>query len=702
MNENAKQRDLEAARRVASGQQLTTDQGVPIADNQNSLTAGERGATLMEDFIFREKMTHFDHEEIPERVVHARGTGAHGYFEVYESLAEYTCADFLQDPAVKTPVFVRFSTVVGSRGSADTVRDARGFATKFYTQQGNFDLVANNIPVFFIQDAIKFPDLVHAIRPEPHNEIPQASAAHNNFWDFASLTPETTHMLMWVLSDRGIPRSFRMMQGFGVHTFRLVNSQGKGRFVKFHWIPTLGTHSLVWDEAQKLAGKDPDFNRRDLWDAIDQGDFPEFQLGLQIVEEEDEHNFDFDLLDATKLIPEEEVPVKLIGRMVLDRNPDNFHAETEQVAFHPGNVVRGIDFTNDPLLQGRLFSYLDTQLIRLGGPNFHELPINRPVVPTHNNQRRGFMRHAIDVGQSNYDPNTTGGGDPHEVPAEQGGFTSYTERIDGRKIRVRSESFEDHYSQATLFWNSMSDAEQQHLVSAAHFELGKVSDKTIRERMVAQFNHVDHEFAKRVAAGIAVAPPEREVRPNHGKSSPALSQEQTAKDSIRTRKVGIIAADGFDLPSLEALQQGLIDRGAKSEIVAKSLGKITSSSGGMLEVDKSYLTAASVLYDAIFVVGGRDAIDTLLTHGDAIHFVNEAFLHCKPIGAVAEGIELLAGSDVAGITVAAPDGGSTVVSDRGVVTLHDPADMKSFNQQFAQAVAQHRHWDREFKQEVPA
>ena len=407
---NDKIQALESARENAAEQFLTTDQGLRINDDQNSLKAGARGPSLLEDFILREKITHFDHERIPERVVHARGAAAHGHFQVYRSLARYTRAGFLTDPSVKTPVFVRFSTVAGSRGSSDLARDVRGFAVKFFTSEGNFDLVGNNIPVFFIQDAVKFPDLIHAVKPEPHNEIPQAASAHDTFWDFISLMPESMHMIMWVMSDRAIPRSFRMMEGFGVHTFRLVNERGESRFVKFHWKPLLGVHSILWDEAQKISGKDPDFHRRDLWEAIETGAYPEWELGLQIIEEADEHAYPFDLLDPTKIVPEELVPVQRVGRLTLDRNPDNFFAETEQVAFHPGHLVPGIDFTNDPLLQGRLFSYTDTQLIRLGGPNFHEIPINRPTAPLHNNQRDGFMRHMINTGRASYQPNTVGGG----------------------------------------------------------------------------------------------------------------------------------------------------------------------------------------------------------------------------------------------------------------------------------------------------
>src|SRR5687767_1787169 len=435
-NVSKKQADLELNRENGADQFLTTNQGVRLNDNQNSLKAGDRGPTLLEDFIMREKITHFDHERIPERVVHARGSAAHGFFQVYESRSRWTKAAFLQNPTKRTPVFVRFSTVAGSRGSTDLARDVRGFAVKFYTDEGVFDLVGNNIPVFFIQDAIKFPDLVHAVKPEPHNEIPHAASAHDTFWDFISLMPESTHMIMWLMSDRAIPRSFRMMEGFGVHTFRFINEAGESNFVKFHWKPLLGVHSVAWDEAQNISGKDPDYHRRDLWEAIESGAFPEYELGIQVVPESDEHKFEFDLLDPTKIIPEEIVPVQRIGKLTLNRNPDNFFAETEQVAFHVGHVVPGIDFTNDPLMQGRLFSYTDTQLLRLGGPNFHEIPINRPVSPVHNNQRDGFMRQTINKGKSSYGPNTIGGGCPFQAKAMEGGFASFPERVDARKVRA--------------------------------------------------------------------------------------------------------------------------------------------------------------------------------------------------------------------------------------------------------------------------
>ncbi|MFN3652006.1 MAG: catalase [Armatimonadota bacterium] len=717
VDEQSKNEALEPFREEPEGTYLTTSQGVRITHTDDSLKAGGRGPTLMEDFHFREKMTHFDHERIPERVVHARGSAAHGYFQVYEPLTEYTKAKVFQDPSVKTPVFVRFSTVVGFRGSADTVRDVRGFATKFYTEDGNWDLVGNNMPVFFIQDGIKFPDLVHAIKPQPHHEMPQASAAHDNFWDFISLMPEAVHMIMWVFSDRALPRSYAMMEGFGVHTFRLINEQGKARLVKFHWRPVLGVHSLVWDETQKIAGKDPDFNRRDLWERIEMGDYPEFELGLQIVEEADEHKFDFDLLDPTKIIPEEEVPVKIVGKMVLNRNPDNFFAETEQAAFHPGHVVPGIDFTNDPLLQARLFSYLDTQLIRLGGPNFAELPINRPVVEVHNNQRDGYGRQTINKGPVNYFPNSRGGGCPMLAPESMGGYAHYMEKVEGRKVRERSDSFKDHFSQATLFWNSMSAPEKQRIIEAAHFEWGKVEDKEIRKRLVDLFNHVDHEMAKQMAASVGVEPPAKPARENHGKASPALSMETTPK-SPKTRKVAILAMDGFDHSHLSEMRQALAAAGVQSKVVSQLGGTIKSAEGQEIQVDKTFVTTASVLFDAVYVPGGEQSARALRSMGDAVHFVSEAFRHCKPVAATGEGVDLLAASRLAGVSLAGDDGNLTC--DHGVVTWREKAGDTSLVEKvkdavglsgdgvaeaataFVAAIAAHRHWDRVQKEQVPA
>ncbi|WP_026478489.1 catalase [Alkaliphilus transvaalensis] len=702
INEDSKNWQLDDVRADHNNQLLTTNQGLRVSNTDDSLKAGERGPTLMEDFHFREKLTHFDHERIPERVVHARGFGVHGYFQAYESMAEYTKAKFLQDPSIKTPVFVRFSTVVGSKGSADTVRDVRGFATKFYTEEGNYDLVANNIPVFFIQDAIKFPDIVHSIKPEPHNEIPQASAAHDTFWDFVVSNPETAHMIMWLLSDRGIPRSFRMMEGFGVNTFRFVNAEGKARFVKFHWKPLLGVHSLVWDEAQKLAGKDPDYHRRDIWNAINRGEYPEYELGVQMIDEKDEFNFDFDILDPTKIWPEELIPVKIIGKMTLNRNVDNFFAETEQVAFHPGHVVPGIDFSNDPLLQGRLFSYLDTQLIRLGGPNFHEIPINRPIAPIHNNQRDGYHRMTIDRGRVSYSPNALQDNTPKPASDQDGGYVHYEEKVDGRKVRQRSESFKDFYRQATLFWNSMSPAEKQHIIEAFHFEVGSVIDKNIKQRVVDMFNNVNGDLATQIAMGIGATPPNSSGGNDVTAFSPALSQENTIKVP-QTRMVAILAENGFNYNEVTQVMDALRGAGIHPEIISKNLGMITGDNGQQLEVGKNYLTTASIKYDAVYIPGGRQSADTLMMQGDTIHFVNEAFKHAKAIGGTNEGVDLLASSALQGVSLASSSNQGQLMSDLGVVTLGNSAYITNFIPEFINAIGQHRHWGRQPKKEfVPA
>jgi catalase len=714
--------DLEKFRENGAGEYLTTNQGVRINDDQNSLKAGARGPSLLEDFHFREKMTHFDHERIPERIVHARGAAAHGYFQVYESLAPYTKAKFLQDPSVKTPVFVRFSTVVGSRGATDLARDVRGFAVKFYTEEGNYDLVGNNIPVFFIQDAVKFPDLVHAIKPEPHNEIPQGVSAHDTFWDFVSLMPESMHMIMWVMSDRALPRSFRMMEGFGVHSFRFINEHGQARLVKFHWKPVLGVHSVLWDEAQKISGQDPDFHRRDLWEAIDRGDYPEWEFGVQMVEEADEQRFDFDLLDATKIIPEELVPVKRIGKLTLNRNPDNFFAETEQVAFHPGHIVPGIDFTSDPLLQGRLFSYTDTQLIRLGGPNFHEIPINRPVAPLHNHQRDGYMRQTINRGRVSYEPNSLGGGCPMQAHADMGGFVSYAEKIEGHKVRARSASFFDHFSQAALFWNSQSDPEKEHLVQALCFELGKVEVPDIRTRMVGLLAHVDDMLASRVAQGLGLRVPTKldkplnmsvpagsdveQFQPKPVKKpighSPALSMANTVKDTIKTRRVAILAADGVDETALASMKQALTAAGGQAKVVAPRLGSLRSTNGTEIEIDFSLLTAGSVLFDAVYVPGGEESIAMLKGEAKALHFIAEAYQHCKTIAATGAGLEFLRASGLGVDNLPGGDGGSIqVIADEGVIiSRHPQAD--HIAAEFIKAIAHHRHWSREMKAQVPA
>jgi catalase len=690
---------LEPHRMHSEGQFLTTDQGIPISETDNSLKVGVRGPTLLEDFHFREKMMRFDHERIPERVVHARGSGAHGYFQVYKSLEKYTQARFLTDPSLRTPVFVRFSTVGGSRGSADTVRDVRGFATKFYTPEGNFDLVGNNIPVFFIQDGIKFPDFVHAVKPEPHNEIPQASSAHDSLWDFVSLVPETAHMVMWLMSDRAIPRSFRMMEGFGVHTFRLVNAEGKATLVKFHWKPLLGTHSMVWDEAQKLSGKDPDFHRRDLWEAIEAGDFPEYELGLQLIPEEDVLKYGFDLLDATKVLPEELVPVQRVGKLTLDRNPDNFFAETEQVAFCVANVVPGIDFTNDPLLQARLFSYLDTQLTRLGSPNFAEIPINKPVAPVHNHQQDGFMRQTIPTSRANYHPNSLGGGCPFLANPKQA-FTHLQERVDGRKIRQRSESFNDHFSQATLFYRSLTKPEQEHLVAALEFEVGKVERPEIRERVVNQILvNIDLEIAQRVARAVGVPPPKPVKPPRAGKkakntveSSPALSLENTPKDSIKTRKIAALVADGFAGKELAHVRKTLEGMGATVEVVGPTLSPVKGDDGETVVPLKTYLTASSVMYDAVYVPGGEKSVAALKRVPLAVDFVRESFTHCKPLALSGEAGMLL---DAAGVSELAPPPPAKGVDGALGVVRSVKTETKGFGQLFASAIAAHRHWARE-------
>jgi catalase len=701
---NKKQEDLAYNKETATGEFMTSDQGLKINDDNNSLKAGERGATLLEDFILREKITHFDHERIPERIVHARGSGAHGVFQVYESMAKYTKAGFLQDPSVQTPVFVRFSTVAGFRGSTDLARDVRGFAVKFYTEEGNYDLVGNNMPVFFIQDAIKFPDLIHAVKPEPHNEIPQAASAHDTFWDFISLTPESMHMIMWAMSDRAIPRSLRMMEGFGIHTFRFINAQGKSSFVKFHWKPLLGMHSVAWDEAQKISGKNSDFHRQDLWEAIESGAFPEWEFGVQIVPEEDEHKYPFDLLDPTKLIPEELVPVMRIGKMTLNRNPDNFFAETEQVAFHPGHLVPGIDFTNDPLLQGRLFSYTDTQLSRLGSPNFHEIPINRSVSPVHNNQRDGHMRQQINTGKSSYHPNSTGDGFPKQATIAEGGFSTYEERIDARKVRARSKSFMDFFSQATLFFNSQSEPEQNHIIDALRFELGKVQTPAIRERMLSLLTKVNNTLASKVAEGLGIPVPKPKEPLNHSygadanpadyqdkpqkqsiDKSPALSMAGTPKDTIKTRQIAILAADGVDAAALKGMKAALTTAGAQCKLIAPHGGFIKDSKGSETPVDMSFLTAASVIFDAVYVPGGEKG---LLNNADAIHFINECYRHCKAIA-----------TDETALldeTYAAAKFKKGGVAAAGIVTGKNKA------KEFIQAIAQHRFWEREKNDKVPA
>ncbi|MBC8105480.1 MAG: catalase [Anaerolineae bacterium] len=683
----ASAKDVDLQRDTLSpGDALTTNQGLALVDDQNSLKAGVRGPTLLEDFHFREKITHFDHERIPERVVHARGSAAHGYFEATTTATDITKASLFGKKGKRTPVFVRFSTVAGSRGSADTPRDVRGFAVKFYTDEGVWDLVGNNIPIFFIQDAIKFPDLIHAVKPEPNNEIPQAASAHDTFWDFASLTPETMHMLMWVMSDRALPRSFAMMEGFGIHTFRFINAAGQSNFVKFHFKPKKGIHSLVWDEAQKIAGKDADFNRRDLYDSINRGDFPEWEFGVQVVPEKDEHKFDFDLLDPTKIIPEELVPVRVLGKLVLNRNPENFFAETEQVAFHPGHIVPGIDFSNDPLLQGRLFSYFDTQIKRVG-PNFAQLPINRPTCPFSNNQRDGESQQIVHKGRVSYFPNSLANNRPEHSPDGTKAFSSFAEKMEGAKVRVRSESFSDHFSQATLFWNSMAQWEKNHIVSAISFELNMVETIAIRERVVNEMLvNVADELASKVAKNIGVRITAKRKSKPHNRTSAALSMDKPCRDIIG-RKVAILVAEGSDAAQVNAMKEKLTGEGALVEVIAPSVGPVRGS-GGAIAVNKPLPNAPGVLYDAVFIPGGAGAT-TLALLGPAVQFVSDQYAHGKPIGAVGEG-KLL----VEAAIIDVPSDAKAAMK-AGLLIANDKRDAAAITNSFVQAMLLHRFPNRQ-------
>ncbi|MCI0922227.1 catalase [Sphingobacterium rhinopitheci] len=682
---------------------LTTNDGVPVYDNNNTLKAGNRGPSLQQDHIYFDKMAHFDRERIPERVVHARGSAAHGLFEATGDLSEYTTAAFLKK-GTKTPVFTRFSTVAGFKGSTDLARDVRGFSVKFYTEEGNYDLVGNNIPVFFIQDAMNFPDLVHAVKPEPNNEMPQAASAHNTFWDFISLMPESAHMIMWVMSDRAIPRSLRMMEGFGVHTFKFVNDEGKSTFVKFHWKPRLGVHSVAWNEAQKISGFDADFHRRDLWEAIENGDFPQWDLGVQLIPEEDELKFSFDILDPTKIIPEELVPVKIIGTMTLNQNPENFFAETEQVAFDPGRLVPGIDISDDPLLQGRIFSYMDTQNYRLGGPNFHELPINRPINGKHNNQKDGFGRMDILKGAVSYFPNSKAEGCPYHamLKGKTTGFQSHRQAIDASKVRARSDSFADHFTQARLFFHSQSPEEQEHIISALSFELSKVDDVNIRRRELAILNQVDKDLAKKVGDNLNLTPPKeldeltlKFARQNHPEypikpkkpeveKSEALSMKITpGEGTIETRKVAFLVDDGVSKTSVDRMKKALEKEGAQAVLIASHVGKLQFKEGGTEDVQHSYLTDSSVLYDAFYTPDG-DSVKKLADNPDYIQFINEGFRHCKAIAFAKEAEELIKET--------------LVKEDQGVI-LESTKDLIN---DFITAMKGHRVWDREKPRKVPA
>ncbi len=687
-----------AAKRVNdAGEMLTTNQGVAIADNQNSLKAGLRGPTLLEDFILREKITHFDHERIPERIVHARGSGAHGYFECYAPLTRLTKAAPFAEKGKITPVFVRFSTVAGERGSADTARDVRGFAVKFYTDQGNWDLVGNNMPVFFIQDAMKFPDLIHAAKPEPNNAIPQAATAHDTFWDFASLMPEATHMLMWIMSDRAIPRSLRMMQGFGVHTFRLVNAKGTSVFCKFHWKPLLGTHSLVWDEAVKIMGADPDFHRRDLWESIESGNYPEWELGIQVFTEEQAEQFSFDVLDSTKLIPEEMIPVTPVGRMVLNRNPDNFFAETEQVAFCTAHVVPGIDFSNDPLLAGRHHSYIDTQISRLGGPNFHEIPINASLAPVHNNQRDGLHRQAIPRGRVSYEPNSLVGGCPFQAGMK--GFVSFPKAISEDnepidKVRGKPEKFAEHYNQATLFFDSQTPVEQAHIIGAFRFELSKVTVGAIRQRMVSGLRNVSDALARALAKSLgmelpdpmpraATAPARLEIE-----SAPSLSLTALpGEPGIKTRRIAILVADGMTGAPVTRAVEALTKAGAVTRLLSTRLGFVEDADGTRFAIDATMENTPAVLFDALVLPDGADAVEALSKDGHTLEFLKDQYRHCKSIWVLGESAKLL---QKAGIFAVLPTG----EPDPGLI-LTPSAEAGAALEQFIAAIGKHRHPQRD-------
>ena len=687
---------LDRVRVDSIGRPLTTNQGVLISDNQNSLKDGLRGPVLLEDFVLREKITHFDHERIPERIVHARGSAAHGYFESYGDLSELTAAAPFEHAGKRTPVFVRFSTVAGERGSKDTARDVRGFAVKFYTDQGNWDLVGNNMPVFFIQDAMKFPDLVHAVKPEPHNAMPQAASAHDTFWDFVSLMPESTHMLMWVMSDRALPRSYRTMQGFGVHTFKLVNAAGEAVFCKFHWNPVAGTHSLVWDEAVKISGADPDFHRRDLWEAIEAGAYPEWELSVQVFTEQAADKFSFDVLDATKLIPEEMVPLRPVGRMVLDRNPDNFFAETEQVAFCTAHVVPGIDFSNDPLLAGRIHSYIDTQITRLGGPNFHEIPINAPLAQVHNNQRDGLHRQAIPRGRVSYEPNSLGGGCPFQAGAAHG-FVSVPARMRAReeqaKVRGKPEAFADHYTQATLFYDSQSPAEQAHIAAAFRFELSKVTVPAIRQRMVASLRNASESLAAKLAGELGMASvPEalpkawNNPMPPEVTTAPSLSLlARPGNGSVAARKVAMLVADGVQWAPLASLRSALMQAGVVVRLVAPFIGPVTSEEGEKIDADASLENEPGFLFDAIVLPDGQAGVQALAANAHTPDFVRDTYRHCKPLLVLGAGSALL---DDAGVP-------TTEAKDPGLLLAPSGADMPAVATAFMKALGAPRRFERE-------
>ena len=661
---NKKQEQLNEVKKDNDGRAMTTNNGVKVSEDENTLTVGERGPSLLEDFHFREKIMHFDHERIPERIVHARGFGAHGEFQVYEDLSEYTSADFLTHPEKTTPVFVRFSTVQGSKGSPDTVRDVRGFATKFYTEDGIFDLVGNDIPVFFIQDAIKFPDLIHAVKPEPHNEMPQGGTAHDTFWDFFAQNPESTHTTVWAMSDRGIPKNFRQIEGFGIHTFRLVNSEGQSYFVKFHWKPLQGLESLVWDEAQILHGKDIDFHRKDLYESIEKGDYPEWELALQIIRPEQEFDFDFDILDPTKIWPEDQVPIKKVGKMTLNQNVTNVFDETEQAAFHPGHIVPGIDFSNDPLLQVRLFSYTDTQISRLGGPNFNQIPINRPVNEVHNNQRDAMHQMNVNKGQVAYHKNGLNNNEPHTTSKEEGGYEHYQEKVEGRKIQKRSESFKDYYSQAKLYLNSLTQDEFNHTVDGFSFEIGMCDSIMVKQNAVNQLNKVDRTLAERVAKNVGVdVPSENEEVSSEAKDSQLTMEKYDIP--LQGHSVAVVINGNISEDTLKAYAETFIENKLNYAFVGQHPKKISEDFG----ITETYNTAHPTLFDSLIVLSDGTDINP-----NAKAFAELNYKHGKPLvvnSAVAKGL-----SD-AKINLEAP---GVFISDKPQVII--------------QAFKKVRYWDR--------
>jgi catalase len=668
---NKKQEQLEKYLVEKKGKKLTTSKGLKVSNNEHTLKAGPRGPGLMEDFHFFEKQMHFDREKIPERAVQARGFGAHGEFELYKSMKNRTKAGFLQKTGSKTPVFVRFSNMQGYRGSSDTTLGARGFSVKFYTEEGNYDLLGISFPAFALHDAFKLADIIHALNPEPHNDIPQASAAHDNFWDFVANNQESAHFAMWAMSDRTAPRSWRMMAGYGVNTFRFINENGRATFVRFHWKPVLGVHSLLVEEALTIAGMNPDFHRQDLWDAIEKGMYPEYELGVQLIDDEDEFKYDFDVLDPTKLWQEEVVPVEIIGKLTLNKNVDNFFSEVEQVAFNPANVVPGIDFSNDPVLQGRLFAYEDTQMHRLGSPNFKDLPINRPICPIHNNQQGGYMRRKIDAGSVNYYKNSLANNTPAPTSPEEGGYVHYPERVEGRKVKAASDSFKDYFSQARMVWNSMSAVEKQHMTQAFSFMLGNVKSESVRQQVVDMFSNVDMGLATAIAEYIDANPPTGAHVPIET-GYPSLSQENTPKYAY-SLKVGVLIGDGFNGQEVSNVIDTLESHGVLYEFIGEKFGAVTGADGTRFDIDATFLITDPALYDSLYVAGGNG---TSLQQ-EVMNFVSTAYKHYKPIGIASSAqnyIKTSKKNNLAGV----------------IFSANNPA----FADEFVSAIAEQRFWGR--------